>query len=211
MPDIKQQVELWKTVVTIGGVVFGAGASLLITVANRGISGGDLEIYGRVLVVGGLLLILLGLAYALRQQGEWRRPPKLPKGFTCTHFPVSNYPDRFPQTPYVQELVIGIRRRTYPPDLRVICSAPIRNMEAKITTIPPTETRSATYYHTSIDGRSLHFSPLEPILPPATLFLIVFSDEPIRVRKVRRLRTQYPTTPSEPSLIAEQSEPGQPT
>jgi hypothetical protein len=192
--DAKQQLELWKTVATLGGVMILAGTPVLIAAANR-TPGGKLEAYGLSLLIGGLLLIGLGLSYAFWQQHEWRRPPTLPRGLSCTHFPLRHDPVGHPENPHAQELVISVQRRIYPPDIRVVCSTRIRRIEATVLTFAGTpQTRTVTRGPTSIDATSLHFSPLEPIEPPASIFLTVFSDEPIRVRKIRRLRRKYQQT-----------------
>jgi hypothetical protein len=185
------KLDLWKTVVAIGGGLIAVGASLM---------GAHLDRYGLPVLIGGLVLVLLGLALAFEQQHEWRRPPRLPRGADCSHFPLHVDPYRFPPHPHFQELSVGLRRAVYPPDFRVICSAPILKIEANLTEFSltnephPPEHRAATQYHTSIDAVSLLFPPLRAIAPPAVLSIMVFSDERIRVKRIRRLKTKYPQT-----------------
>lgn len=187
-----KQVELWKAVVTIGGLLTGGGLSILL--ATRTSTGGNLETYGLVFLIGGLSLVALGLLYAFWQQHEWKRPPKLPRGLSCHHFPLGFNPDLFPHHPHFQDLAIGIDRRLYPPDFRIVCSAPIRELAGSLTTIAftgPPVTREMGRFHTSIDAVSVIFSPLQPIDPPSLMMLKVFSDEPIRVRYIKKLKTKY--------------------
>lgn len=73
------KLDLWKTVVAIGGGLIAVGASLM---------GAHLDRYGLPILIGGLVLVLLGLALAFEQQHEWRRPPRLPRGADCSHFPL---------------------------------------------------------------------------------------------------------------------------
>lgn len=208
MADAKQ-LELWKTVATLGGGLIVAGTSVLLASANR--PAGHLEAYGLGLLIGGLLLVLLGLTYAFWQQYEWRRPPRLSRGLVCHHYPLHYNPTKFPNHPHAQELAIGVLRRIYPPDFRIVCSAPIRKLEVGLITIPPATPREVCRYHTSIDGVSVHFEPMEPVEPPSVISLVVFSDERIRVCKIRRLNTDYPQMPpsEDPSktMASEQSPP----
>lgn len=188
-----KQLDLWKTVVSVGVAMSAAGVSLLLASRN---SPGNVETYGLILLVGGLALVVLGLVYAFWLQSEWRRPPRLVRGLRCSHYPTGHDPSKFPNHPYWQDLAIGVHRQIYPPDFRVICNAPILKIEGTLVPIanPPQLIRPITRSHTAIEAVSVHFSPLEPIKPPATLHLLVFSNAPIRVRRIKRLKTKYPPT-----------------
>lgn len=128
-----KQVELWKRVVGVGGGLIAIGSPLLIASRAR-TSPGHLEAYGLAALIGGLALILLGLAYAFWQQHEWKRPPKLPRGLTCSHYPLQYEPKLHPNHPHIQELAIGVRKPSHPPDFRIFCSAPIRKFEGFLMT-----------------------------------------------------------------------------
>lgn len=47
-------------------------------------------------------------------------------------------------------------------------------------------------YQASINTVSILFTPLNVIDPPATIHLFVFSDEPIRVRRIKKVIREYP-------------------
>jgi len=192
--DGKQGVELWKAVVGLGSALTVAGLSVLYTMA-RTPSETRLEAYGLTLVIGGLALIVLGLVYAFRQQHEWRRPPKLPRGMTCRSYQLKVDSRRFPNEPHFQDLYIPVHRRFSTPAFRVTCSAPLRKIEGNLINpleLPLTLPRTILRFDFTIDAASFYFVPIEPIEPPALINLRVFSDETIQVLKIKRLRLKLP-------------------
>lgn len=194
-----RQIDLWRTVLPLAGAIVLASIPLFVTGAT--LHKDNLEYYGLCLLIGGLVLAGCVVILALRQQQEWRRPPSLPWGSSCGHYPMGIDPEKSPKFPHYQEIVLGFRRRSiYPPDFRITCSAPIRWIEASIIEIPKDMNtapvyRDVTRYNSTIDAISITFPPLRPIGPRSSITVIVFSDEPIRVKRIKRLRTKYEPVP----------------
>lgn len=192
MPESRPSPELWKTVVTIGSGIGLASIPLLTAVVTRSIDG-RFELYGLTLLAGGLIIVLSGLSYAFWQQSEWKRPPRLGWGMSCSSYPVNFKTDA--QLPsYSQQLDIAVRRKLrYPIEFLVVCSAPILHYAGQLlaTEVPP-DVRHSVCFKRSIDSIVLAFPPLDkPINPPAILRLWVYSDQSIRVRRIKTLNRKY--------------------
>jgi len=184
-----KEVDLWKVVAGFGGATFALGAQMMVAgVAPEGI----------ILVIGGLALFALAILWAMWERYEWRRPPRLPRALTCSHYPREYFPD-LPGHPYSQHLSLGVERTIYPPDIRVECSGAVLRIEAAVIDherlLAQDEPRGCTRYRSSIDAVSLHFPPLEPLKPPNAIMLRVFSDQPLRVRRIRLPKPKYKPTP----------------
>jgi hypothetical protein len=208
-----KQIELWKTVVTVGVAMTAAGVSVLLASASHA-PNGRLELYGVVLLVGGLTLALLGLAYAFWQQNEWKRPPRLGRGMSCASYPV-NYKSDAQLPSHSQELDIGMHLPLkYPIEFLIVCSAPILHYAGQlIAVIPPPDIRPAVCFKRSIDSIVLAFPPLDKsIESPSILRLWVYSDQQIRVCRIKRLNRKYMKSSTKqenpaPSTASEQSLP----
>lgn len=181
---------LWKAVATFGGVLVAGGVAVVSVTPEL----------ARILVAGGCVVFLLGLALYWHERRTWTRSPRLPRGMRCSHFPARYYPGA--DYPHAQEVDIFIERDFYPPDFRVLCNAPILAVEGDLQEFEPVDSestatislRKVTRHHSGTVAGSLLFPPLEPIQHPAFLHLIVYSDQPIRVLRVKHLPTKYPDT-----------------
>ena len=181
---------VWKAVAAFGGALVAGGVAALTFAPEL----------ARILIVGGCAVFLLGLALYWHERWTWTRRPRLSRGMRCSHYPARYHPGA--DYPHAQELAITITKALYPPDFRVYCNASILAMEGSITEFAHVATdrlatiiqRDMTRYHSGIVAVSTNFSPLEPIDPPASFHLVVASDQPIRVLRIRHLRTKYPTT-----------------
>lgn len=172
---------LWKAVAATATTALVIGASMMIA---------HLEPYGLTVVVGGFALLLLGFLYALRERQEWKRPPRVPRGLRVSHFPLGYDPKRFPGHPHYQDVDIFFPSGCDSPILRVFCSSSIIEIDGEF--LPPRERAenelTFSWVNRSIDAVTVIPFPFASLEPSSSLFLRIFSDSKIRVRKVKILK-----------------------